>query len=116
MLLNASLPAVAIEQKPAVNHVELTACIAEASPLRYTPAGIPAANFVLEHESEIVEAGVARQVKLTVRAVAFGALAEQTGQLALGKAFRFTGFLINARTSKSVVFHIQAIDQVLNPI
>ena len=66
----------------------------------------------------MIEAGVARQVKLTVRAVAFGVLAEQTGQLTLGKAFRFTGFLINARTSKSVVFHIQALEpvseQVLN--
>jgi primosomal replication protein N len=99
-----------------VNHVELTACIAEASPLRYTPAGIPAANFVLEHESEMIEASVTRQVKLTLRAVAFGSLAEQTGQLTLGKAFRFKGFLINARTSKSVVFHIQAFEQVLNPI
>ena len=70
----------------------------------------------------MIEAGVARQVKLTVRAVAFGVLAEQTGQLTLGKAFRFTGFLINARASKGVVFHIQALqpifqaEQVLNPI
>jgi len=102
-----------------VNHVELTACIVEAKPLRYTPAGIPAVNVVLEHESEIIETGAVRQVKLTVRAVAFGSLGEQTAQLALGKVFRFTGFLINARTSKSVVFHIQAIEnfeQVLNPI
>jgi primosomal replication protein N len=95
-----------------VNHVELTACIAELSPLRYTPAGIPALNFILVHESEMMEAGVSRQVKLTLKAVAFGTLAEQAVQLALGKAFRFTGFLINARTSKGVVFHIQ----VLNPI
>jgi len=102
-----------------VNHVELTACIAELSALRYTPAGIPAVNFILEHESEIVETGATRQVKLTLRAVAFGSLAEQTVRLPLGKAFRFTGFLINARTSKSVVFHIQAFEhfeQVLNPI
>ncbi|MDP3356208.1 MAG: primosomal replication protein N [Polaromonas sp.] len=103
-----------------MNHVELTACIAEASPLRYTPAGIPAANFVLEHESEMVESGTTRQVKLTVKAVAFGALAEQTGRLALGKSFRFAGFLVNARGSKSVVFHIQAFqpvsEQVLNPL
>ncbi len=95
-----------------MNHVELTACIAELSPLRYTPAGIPALNFILVHESEMIEAGVNRQVKLTLKAVAFGTLAEQAVQLALGQAFRFTGFLINARTSKGVVFHIQ----VLNPI
>jgi primosomal replication protein N len=103
-----------------VNHVELTACIAEASPLRYTPAGIPATNFVLEHESEILQAGATRQVKLTMRAVTFGTLAEQTSRLSLGQAFRFTGFLVNARGSKSVVFHIQAFqpvsDQVLNPL
>jgi primosomal replication protein N len=99
-----------------VNQVELTACIAEAKPLRYTPAGIPAANFVLEHESEVVEAGTARQVKLTVRAVAFGAMAEQVGQLALGKVFRFTGFLVNARTSKGIVFHIQTFGQASQPV
>ena len=105
-----------------MNHVDLTACIAELSPLRYTPAGIPAVNFILVHESEVLEAGSARQVKLTVKAVAFGTLAEQAVQLTLGKVFRFTGFLMSARTSKGVVFHIQALhpeipaEQVLNPI
>jgi primosomal replication protein N len=93
-----------------VNHVELTARIAEVSPLRYTPAGIPVTNLVLEHESERVEEGVNRQVKLTMRGVAFGTLAEQTGRLTLGQVFRFTGFLVSARTSKSVVFHIQELN------
>ena len=107
-----------------MNQVDLTARIAELSPVRYTPAGIPAVNFILEHESEIVEAGANRQVKLTIKAVAFGALAEKAVRYSLGKPFGFTGFLINARTSKSIVFHIQAIaqvsqkmpDQLLNPI
>ena len=102
-----------------MNHVELTAGIAELSPLRYTPAGIPAINFILEHASEMLEAGVNRQVKLTIKAVAFGTLAEQAVKLPLCKPFRFTGFLTNARTSKGVVFHIQAFEifeQVLNPI
>jgi len=96
-----------------VNRVDLTACIAEASPLRYTPAGIPAANFVLEHASEVVEAGVTRQVNLTIRAVAFGSLAEQSSRLALGTSLQFTGFLINARTSKSLVLHLQTIGAVV---
>jgi len=107
-----------------LNQVKLTARIAEASPLRYTPAGVPAINVVLEHESEIIEGGSTRQVKLTVRAVAFAALAVTTSRLELGKLHLMTGFLINARTSKSIVFHIQSIDQtaypsvdhVLNPI
>ena len=80
--------------------------------MRYTPAGIPALNLVLEHESEVVEAGVTRQVKLTVRAVVFGALAETSAKAELGKLQLFTGFLINARTSKSIVFHIQDIHPV----
>ena len=105
-----------------MNQVDLTAGIAELSPLRYTPAGIPAINFILEHESEVLEAGVQRQVKLTVKAVAFGTLAEQAVKLPLAKSFRFTGFLTNARISKGVVFHIQALhpifqaEQALNPI
>lgn len=61
---------------------------------------------------------MARQVKLTMRAVAFGTLAEQVARLALGRPVRFSGFLMNARTSKSLVFHIQAIaiDPVVEPI
>ena len=99
------------------NFVKLAARIAEASPLRYTPAGIPALNLVLEHESEIEEAGVTRQVKLTVRAVAFGTLAETSVKTELGKLQMFTGFLTNissktARTSKSIVFHIQDIHSI----
>jgi primosomal replication protein N len=98
------------------NQLRLTARIAEASPLRYTPAGIPALNLVLEHDSETVEDGVTRQVKLTVRAVAFGTLAETAGRIELGKPRIFTGFLINARTSRSLVFHIQSIDQPAYPV
>ena len=95
-----------------MNLVRLTARIAEISPLRYTPAGIPALNVVLEHESEIGEAGVTRQVQLTVRAVAFGALAETSAKAELGTFQLFTGFLINARMSKSIVFHIHEITPI----
>ncbi|MES2979057.1 MAG: primosomal replication protein N [Pseudomonadota bacterium] len=92
-----------------MNQFELTACIAEVSPLRYTPAGLPATNFVLDHESEVDEAGTVRQVKLSLKAVAFGALAEQMARITLGKSFRFKGFLMSARTNKSIVFHIQEL-------
>ncbi len=95
-----------------MNSVRLTARIAEVSPLRYTPAAIPALNLVLEHESEVEEGGARRQVKLTVRAVVFGVLAETLAKVELGNAQLFTGFLINARTSKSLVFHIQAINPI----
>ena len=75
--------------------------------MRYTPAGLPALNLRLEHESEVLEAGGKRVVKVVVKAVAFGTLAERLAKQALGSVWRFNGFLANARQGKAVVFHIQ---------
>jgi primosomal replication protein N len=95
-----------------VNQLVLTACIAEAQALRYTPAGLPALNLTLEHESGIEEAGQVRQVKTVVRAVAFGALAERAARQSIGSVWRFTGFLASPRGGKSVVFHIQEFQPI----
>jgi primosomal replication protein N len=98
-----------------VNHVAnqlvLTACIAEIDALRYTPAGLPALNMRLEHESEIQEAGQARQVKAAMKAVAFGALAERLIKQAIGSTWKFNGFLATPRNGKNVVFHVQEFQQ-----
>ncbi|MDE2417046.1 MAG: primosomal replication protein N [Burkholderiales bacterium] len=75
--------------------------------MRYTPAGLPALNLRLEHESEVVEAGGKRTVKVAMKAVAFGTLAERLAKQAIGSVWNFSGFLANARQGKSVVFHIQ---------
>jgi primosomal replication protein N len=85
----------------------LTARIAELDALRYTPAGLPALNLSLEHESEIEEAGQARQVKAVIKAVAFGAMAERLFKQAIGSTWRFKGFLATPGTGKYVVLHIQ---------
>ena len=98
-----------IEQ--AKNQAILTASIAEVEPLRYTPAGLPALNLRLEHASEILEAGQLRQVKLVVKAVAFGALAERLVKQPIGGVWRFNGFLATPRNGKSVVFHVQELSQ-----
>ncbi|MBP6404623.1 MAG: primosomal replication protein N [Ramlibacter sp.] len=94
-----------------MNQFVLSACIAEANALRYTPAGVPALDLRLEHESEAVEAGQTRQVKVAVKAVALGAMAETLGKRPIGSAGRFTGFLANPRNGKYAVFHIQAFVQ-----
>ncbi len=75
--------------------------------MRYTPAGIPALNLRLEHESQVAEAGSQRTVKVVVKAVAFGTLAERLARQAIGSVWSFSGFLANARQGKSLVFHIQ---------
>ncbi len=75
--------------------------------LRYTPAGIPAVNLVLEHESTVTELDTPRTVKLQIKAVAFGALAETLSRQSLDSEGSFQGFMANARNGKGLVFHIQ---------
>ena len=93
------------------NLLVLSACIAEVESLRYTPAGLPALNLRLEHESEVTEVGQPRQVKAAVKAVAFGALAERLAEQAIGSDWKFSGFVANPRNGKHVVFHIQEFSQ-----
>ena len=93
-----------------MNQLVLSACIAQASALRYTPAGLPALDFSLEHESEITEAGQVRQVKAAIKAVAFGSVAETLGKQALGSSWKFTGFLATPRNGKHPVLHIQSFE------
>ena len=90
-----------------VNLVRLSAVVVQVQSLRYTPAGIPAINLVLEHESQQVELDTPRLVKLQLRAVAFGAQAEILARQGLDSVCEFHGFLANARNGKGVVFHIQ---------
>ena len=93
------------------NQLVLTACIAELDALRYTPAGLPALNMKLEHESEVQQAGQARQVKAAIKAVAFGAMAERLVKQVIGSTWRFHGFVASPRNGKHVVFHIQEFQQ-----
>ena len=94
-----------------MNRTELNACIAEQSALRYTPAGLPALDLILEHASDIEEAGQMRKVQLKLRALAFGSLAERLVKQTVGSVWTFKGFLATPRQGKSVVLHIQEFQQ-----
>ena len=95
----------------AVNQLVLTACVAELGALRFTPAGLPAIDLRLEHESTVTEAAQPRQVKAALKAVAFGAVAERLARQALGSLWRFQGFLATPRNGKYPVLHIQDFQQ-----
>ncbi|MDR1967070.1 MAG: primosomal replication protein N [Burkholderiaceae bacterium] len=95
----------------AVNQLRLSARIVEMSAPRHTPAGLPALDLRLEHESRTQEAGQDRQVKAALKAVALGVMAERLSQQAIGSGGCFTGFLASPRNAKSVVFHIQDFHQ-----
>jgi primosomal replication protein N len=94
-----------------LNQLVLSARIAETSALRFTPAGLPALDLVLEHESQVEEAGSRREVKVAIRAVAFGAVAEALAKQAAGSGWRFAGFLANPRNGKHPRLHIQSFQQ-----
>ena len=80
--------------------------------MRYTPAGLPALNLILDHASEVLEAGQVRQVKATMKAVAYGTLAERLAKQAIGSTWSFNGFLATPRNGKHVVLHIQEFQQI----
>jgi primosomal replication protein N len=97
--------------KTSANQLELAACIAEVKPLRYTPAGLPALELRLEHESNVQEAGQDRLAKAVVKAVAFGTMAERLAKQAIGSVWCFSGFVATPRNGKNLVFHIQSFSQ-----
>lgn len=95
-----------------MNQLVLSAAIVEVSVLRHTPAGLPALDFRLEHESEVTEAGQSRQVRAALKAVAFGTVAETLRQQTIGSSWTFTGFLATPRNGKHPVLHIQSFQQI----
>ena len=86
----------------------MTATALEVKPLRYTPAGLPAIEMLLNHESEVMEAGHPRRVELTVPAVALGDVALLLADTPLGAVLSIEGFLAPSRKGSSrLVVHIQ---------
>jgi primosomal replication protein N len=95
-----------------MNRLVLAAQVVERSAMRYTPAGLPALDLKLKHESEVSEDGQPRKVSLEIRAVAIGAITKAANVLALGTPCTFAGFLGATRNGKGLVFHVNEV--VLN--
>jgi primosomal replication protein N len=88
----------------------LTASVAEISTQRYTPAGIPALDLLLSHESDTIEAGQSRKVKLSLKALALGTTAEALSKSAIGKQAKFKGFMAATKNGKGLLFHITDLE------
>jgi primosomal replication protein N len=93
-----------------MNRLVLSATLAERGAVRYTPAGLPALDLVLRHESEVTEDGSPRKVSIDIRAVAIGGITRQVGALTLGSPGSYAGFLASGRNGRGLVFHITALD------
>lgn len=95
-----------------VNQVNLSAAVFEVKPIRYTPAGLPALEMVLQHESEVLQAGHQRRIELTIAAIALGDLALLLADITLGTPMLIKGFLAPSRKgSTRLILHIQQVDR-----
>ncbi|MBV8469137.1 MAG: primosomal replication protein N [Burkholderiaceae bacterium] len=92
-----------------MNQLHLLAVIKEVAMLRYTPAGLPALDCVLAHESQQQEAGRPRKVSVEIKAVVMGALAPQVQALGIGALAAFSGFIAAQRNGRGTVFHITGL-------
>ena len=95
----------------ATNDVTLDARLAARGDLRFTPAGVPALDFQLAHESMQAEADVDRRVACELAAIAIGPLAKDLAAVAVGAQLRCRGFLARRyRTGTSVALHVNAFE------
>ncbi len=62
----------------------------------------------------MLEAGQDRQVKLVLKSVALGGLAEILARVDLGSEWRFSGFLATSQRGKHPIFHIQDIESIIS--
>ena len=94
-----------------MNHLALSGTVIERKALRYTPAGLPALDLVLRHESSVTEAGGERKVSIDLRAVALGDIAEPLARWDIGTSLEARGFLSAQRNGRGTVFHITQIQR-----
>jgi len=96
-----------------MNRLQLDAAVVEREIVRYTPAGIPMLGVVLQHQSSVTEAGLTRQVEMTLSALVAGALTDAVQGLALGQVVRLSGFLApKHRNARTLVFHITELQDI----
>jgi primosomal replication protein N len=90
----------------------MTATLIERSIIRYSPAGIPVLECLLEHRSTQLEAEVERQVEFEIRALALGSLGKELERVSPGTDIAVKGFLAPSRKgSKTLLLHITAFER-----
>ena len=90
------------------NELVLSGVIATREKLRHTPAGSPALNFLLSHESQQQEAGQAFTTQLDIPVWVLGEAAVQLDRLAPGTKITLKGFLVRkSRNSSQLVLRTE---------
>ena len=93
-----------------MNRLVLTAQLVERGALRYTPAGLPALDLSLKHESEVTQDGQPCKVWFEIKARALGEITQRVARVEMGSTHGFAGFLGSQRNGRGVVFHVTELD------
>jgi primosomal replication protein N len=94
-----------------MNRLVLTAQLVERGAVRYTPAGLPALDLSLKHESEVTQDGTPRKVSMEIKARAVGQqITQRLAGIEIGSSHGFAGFLGSQRNGRGVVFHVTELD------
>lgn len=93
-----------------MNRLVLTAQLVERGAMRYTPAGLPALDLGLKHESEVTQDGQPRKVSMEIKARALGEITRRLAALEIGSMHGFAGFLGSQRNGRGIVFHVTELD------
>jgi primosomal replication protein N len=83
-----------------VNRLAISGTLVQVDPVRYSPAGVPIAEAVVQHRSSQTVATQARRVECELTIQASGPLAQQLAQLATGTQVKLDGAL-NRRSVNS---------------
>ncbi len=78
--------------------------------MRYTPAGLPALDLGLKHESEVTHEGQPRKVSMEIKARAIGEITQRLAVLEIGSTHGFAGFLGSQRNGRGIVFHVTELN------
>ena len=93
-----------------MNRLVLTAQLVERGAVRYTPAGLPALDLSLKHESEVTQDGTPRKVSMEIKARAIGQITQRLAGIEIGSSHGFAGVLGSQRNGRGIVFHVTELD------
>ena len=89
--------------------MEISGEVSHVDSVRYTPAGIPALNLTLQHQSEQIEANLKRTIHCEINAKIMGSNA--LIPVKVGDRIKTKGFIGNkSAKSNQLVFHINFIE------
>ena len=89
------------------NEVVIDGRLLKRSALRYTPAGTPAVDFLIGHSSVQSEAGLRREARCEIEAVALGEMAVRLSKAKLERSLQVSGFLAQRSLgNRRLVLHV----------